>query len=236
LAGNNTVFKFKQFTIHQDQCGMKVAIDSCILGASVNVESGERILDIGTGTGLLSLMLAQKANVQIDAVEIDNSAYLQANSNISESPFKENISCHLMDIKNFSENNYDLIIVNPPFFENALNSPDVLRNKAKHQSDLTFETLAETISNKLSPAGRASILLPPHGMLKFIKLMEVKGLYVNKLTCIKHQYSKAHIREIAEFSRLNQAPLMKDFCIKEADNVTYTKEFQELMKEYYIIF
>jgi tRNA1Val (adenine37-N6)-methyltransferase len=236
LEGNRAVFKFKQFTIHQEKCGMKVAIDSCIFGASIDVKNGDKILDIGTGTGLLSLMLAQKADVQIDAVEIDQLAYYQAKSNISDSPFDANITIHHIDIKEFNGINYDLIIVNPPFFEKDLNSPNSQKNKAKHQSELTFEILAETISAKLSLKGRAAVLLPPTGMAKFVKLMSINGLYLSKMIQIKHQEIKAPIREIAEFSNINQPAFIKEFCIKGADNVTYTKEFQELMKEYYIIF
>jgi tRNA1Val (adenine37-N6)-methyltransferase len=230
------VFQFKRFIIHQDQCGMKVAIDSCIFGASVDVKSSEQILDIGTGTGLLSLMLAQKAEVKIDAIELDEAAYLQAKSNIEISPFYPNIKIHHTDIKDFNKKNYDLIIVNPPFFENDFISPITKKYKAKHQSDLTLLELAKIINQKLIQSGRAAILLPAKGMGKFEKYMADLGLQKTKSLLIRHRPGNGIIREVAEFKRSSSTKEIVEICIKEVDNVTYTKDFQQLMKDYYIIF
>ncbi len=215
---------------------MKIAIDSCILGASVFIENRSKVLDIGTGTGLLSLMVAQKYDVEIDAVEIDQSAFLQAKSNIENSPFTSKIHICQADIKSYSKDNYDFIIINPPFFENNLNTMDAQKSKAKHQSDFTLPELAEIINSKLNTKGTTAILLPMDRMVIFEKAIGHLGFHKSKSLLIKHQLNKPVIREIAEFKRDKSQCIRTELCIKEPDNVTYSKEFQQLMKDYYIIF
>lgn len=230
------MFKFKQFTIEQDQCAMKVCTDSCILGAFTPVEAGMKVLDIGTGTGLLSLMLAQKSNLRIDAIEIDKAAALQAEENIQKSPFRDQISVHLTDIKEFKPKEYDLIISNPPFFEGQLSSPDLQKNKAKHSSHLSFSDLAEIIAEKLASAGYSSILLPPAEMKMFEEKMFLNGLYPLRKLAIRHHSGKPVFREISLFSRKEQDLIIKELCIYEPDGKTYTHDFEALLKDYYIIF
>jgi tRNA1Val (adenine37-N6)-methyltransferase len=230
------VFQFKQFTIHQDQCGMKIAIDSCIFGANVSIVSGSKVLDIGTGTGLLSLMIAQKNDVRIDAVEIDESAFLQAKSNIELSPFNSKLTIYKSDIKDFKEKDYDFIIINPPFFENNNNLMNAQKSKAKHQSDFNLHELAEIINGKLKTTGTLAILLPLDRMALFDTEMRSLGFHKSKSLVIKHQPDKPYIREVAEFNRETTPCKNAELCIKEADNVTYSNEFQQLMKDYYIIF
>lgn len=159
----NPFFKFKQFTIFQDQCAMKVCTDACIFGASIEVKDAKRILDIGTGTGLLSLMLAQRSEAEIVAVEIDENAFHQAKFNIEQSPWGSKISLFHTDIQTFSKNSdekFDLVVSNPPFFQNHLKSYTNSKNKAKHNDTLTLEELASSINAVLSGNGEAIILLP----------------------------------------------------------------------------
>ncbi|AWW00250.1 tRNA1(Val) (adenine(37)-N6)-methyltransferase [Arcticibacterium luteifluviistationis] len=228
------MFRFKQFTIHQDQCAMKVCIDSCIFGAWVNVSENDKILDIGTGTGLLSLMLAQKnKSLKIDAVEIDEDAYGQATENFNQS---KQISLYHQDIKTFNKDNYDRIIVNPPFYMDGLSSPNAKKNKAKHQETLTLKELAEQISLKLNFAGTVAIMLPPVEMLHMEKFMSLLDFRINKRLQVKHQKGMKVFREMAEFSKKEVPYSLEELYIKEEDNQTYSDDFQALLKEYYIIF
>ncbi|WP_341225664.1 methyltransferase [uncultured Arcticibacterium sp.] len=228
------MFKFKRFTILQDQCAMKVCIDSCIFGAWVNVSENDKVLDIGTGTGLLSLMLAQKnKSIEIDAVEIDKDAYSQATENVKQS---SQISLYHEDIKSFSKSNYDLLIVNPPFYLDALNSPDAKKNKAKHQGTLTLEELAKQISLKLKSEGKAFIMLPPPEMFQMENLMLSVGFKMNKKLQVRHQKESKVFREMAQFSKNELMYTLEELFIKEADNQTYSDDFQALLKDYYIIF
>ena len=144
---SNTYFQFKQFKIEQDKCAMKVCTDSCLFGAWLHVEENVKtILDIGCGTGLLSLMLAQKSAAKIDAVEIDASAYLQAKQNIESSIFSNNISIFNEDILQFSAHEkYDFIVCNPPFYENEKVSETHGEKLAKHSLKLTLENLIQKI-------------------------------------------------------------------------------------------
>ncbi|MEP7128610.1 MAG: methyltransferase, partial [Chitinophagales bacterium] len=136
---SNTYFQFKQFRIDQDQSAMKVATDACILGAATPAPADGAILDIGTGTGLLSLMIAQKCSGRIDAVELDEGSFHQATSNVQNSLWKDRINVIHSDVRTFHPNKkYDLIICNPPFFENHFKSPFLQKNKAKHAVQLSY--------------------------------------------------------------------------------------------------
>lgn len=181
-------------------------------------------------------MLAQKADALIDAVEIEEEAAIQAKENIANSPFSQRIELHHADIENFSGTSYDLIISNPPFFENKLTSPNSKRTNAMHQEALDLRKLGRNINNRLNASGRAAILLPPEEMQKFEAMLAVYDLKPYKALKIKHRNDLSVFREIKEFGRNNVGINELEICIREADNVTFTKEFQSLLKDYYNIF
>lgn len=231
-------FTFKQFTINQDRCAMKVCTDACILGASTEVENVNNILDIGTGTGLLSLMLAQRTNAQIDAVEIDEDAYQQAVMNVQVSEFAEKIEVHHRRIQDFtSTETYDLIISNPPFYQQSLKSTDTKANKALHAVELSFDELIDSVLRLLSIDGKFVVLLPPFEIEKLIRIAQKKGLYLSKKMSIRHDESKPIFRVIATFLTQKTHNLEeKTLIIHKEDGKTYSNEFRDLLKDYYLIF
>lgn len=232
----NTHFSFKQFTIHQDQTAMKVTTDACILGSYTDVKGAKNILDIGTGTGLLSLMLAQKNDAQIDAIEINESAYNQAITNINQSIFKDTITVYNTSIQEFiTKTLYDLIISNPPFFQNHLKSETESRNNSLHTDTLSFEDLLEVVLRLLNPNGTFVVLLPLYESSVFEQLSISKELYPQKKLMIRHRKGSKILRIITTFGRIKKEIINEELIIKNPDE-SYTTDFQGLLKDYYLIF
>ena len=236
----NTHFSFKQFTIHQDQTAMKVTTDACILGAYATVNKAKKILDIGTGTGLIAMMLAQRTDAKIDAVEIDLNAYNQAYTNIQESIFNEQISVFNTSIQLFAEhskhqNQYDLIVSNPPFFQNHLKAEETTRNNSLHTDTLSFEDLLEAVLRLLSPNGTFVVLLPEYESSVFEQMSISKEFYPHKKLTIRHRKGSKILRIITTFGRIKKEILNQELIIKKPDE-SYSADFQLLLKEYYLIF
>jgi tRNA1Val (adenine37-N6)-methyltransferase len=232
----NTHFAFKQFSIHQDQTAMKVTTDACILGAYTDVEGAKRILDIGTGTGLLSLMLVQRSNANIDGIEIDKNAYNQAVTNINKSVFKNKIIIYHTSIQEFiTKNLYDLIISNPPFFQNHLKSETQSRNNSLHTDTLSFEDLLNSVLKFLSINGTFVVLLPAYQSSVFEQLAIPRELYPQKKLTTRHRKGSKILRIITTFGRIKKEIINEELLIKNPDE-SYTTDFQRLLKDYYLIF
>jgi tRNA1Val (adenine37-N6)-methyltransferase len=234
----NSFFQFKQFTIQQDKCAMKVCTDACLFGAYVADELQQHlvktILDIGTGTGLLSLMLAQKTTAVIDAVEIDEAAFNQAKENIAQSPWKEKINIFNSDILKFQPNKkYDCIISNPPFFESDLKSDDEKKNFARHDTSLTLTGLLNAVATHLSNDGFFAVLLPYHRSIYFEEESLKLNFHLIKKILVKQTAKHDYFRAMLIFSRIECATVTDEITIKnEASN--YSAEFIELLKDYYL--
>ena len=231
----NHYFKFKQFTVHQDKCAMKVCTDACLFGALLpNIAKG-KTLDIGTGTGLLSLMFAQKnPDIQIDSVEIDLGAYEQAATNCSLSPWSNNIKIFLEDIKSFKPGYlYSQIFSNPPFYENDLKSSDDKRNLAMHSASLEYADLLSNVARLLDLNGIFAVLLPFSVETKFINKAIVYGLFATEVIRVKQSTKHPFFRSVIFFSKENKEVLIKEIAIKDEQN-NYTKSFTDLLKEYYL--
>ncbi len=233
---SNTHFSFKQFTIHQDQTAMKVTTDACILGACTDVQNAKRILDIGTGTGLLALMLAQRCDAKIEGVEIEEVSYNQAIENVENSIFKDRIIIHHSDIQYFMpENCYDLIISNPPFFQNHLKAETQARNNALHTDILSFEDLLNSVMRLLLPNGTFVVLLPLYESSVFETMANQLGLFANKKLSIHHREGSKILRIITTFGFTKTEPQNEQLFIKDS-NESYTADFQRLLRDYYLIF
>jgi tRNA1Val (adenine37-N6)-methyltransferase len=229
----NSHFQFKQFIIHQDRCTMKVTEVACLLGALCPIENASNAIDIGGGTGLLSLMLAQRSHIKVDLVELDLNAFEQAIQNITSSPFSSQITCHNQDIRNFeASSKYDLIISNPPFFENQLPSPNQEKNRARHSTDLSLLDLIASVDKLLSYHGKFVILFPSAREQELNDICSLNSLFLKKIIHIKHSELHSSKLIIAIFSRLKTVVEVQEFILK--NNNSYSNEFKILMKEFYL--
>ncbi len=235
----NTYFQFRQFRVEQDRCAMKVCTDACIQGAlagrEVKTKKSSKVLDIGTGTGLLSLMLAQKRKFQSQhAIEINEAAAEQARQNVEVSPFRDQIRIFRGDIRTFPfRQEYDFIISNPPFYEKALKSPSALKNQAMHSSHLDYVTLIDRIVTLLTPKGITCIMVPYVFSDAMLIEAALKGLYPYKIWEIRQTPGHTNFRSILFLNREPGAPVKRSMVIKDR-NGRYSPEFQKLLQPYYI--
>lgn len=234
---SNNWFQFKQFRIDQGQCAMKVTTDACIQGAWTPLQpQTKRILDIGTGTGLLALMLAQRSETAlIDAVEYDATAAEQAKENVSHSPWGKCITVQCNDIRDYvSQEKYDLIICNPPFFDNALLGPQDEKNRARHTIALSKEELAAAIVKHLIPEGRVSILLPVPEYRYWLSVAEEHDLFPQEKLLIRHRPGAEPKRIVAIMGRSNKGTTRElQLTIMQEDS-TYTDQFNDLLRPFYL--
>jgi tRNA1Val (adenine37-N6)-methyltransferase len=218
---------------------MKVCTDSCLFGAWIadkiekKIIHPKRILDIGSGTGLLSLMLAQKSNAEIDAVEIDQNSFLQTKENFAASQWDQQLHAFQADITNWrSSTKYDLIISNPPFFENDLKSAIQHKNVAKHHDALTLADLLNSIKKHLSNEGNFAVLLPFHRTEYFKKIAGENHFYLIEELLVKQTPHHSYFRSLLFFGTKKETIISKELVIKIDKN--YSAEFNALLKDYYL--
>ena len=233
-------FQFKEFKIKQDKCAMKVCTDSCIMGASIVFkEHYKKILDIGAGTGLLSLMMAQKCSyVNIDAVEIDQNSANQCYDNFTFSPWKDRLAIFNDSIQNYSKNNfnkYDLIVCNPPFYTNNLKSNSKEFNTACHNDSLNVEELMISCVTLMKPLSDLLIMLPFYESSQLEIIAGNMGMHKNYSITIKNQLGNKILRNINSFNFFKNEIQSLEIIIKNND-FQYTHQFEELLKPFYTIF
>jgi tRNA1Val (adenine37-N6)-methyltransferase len=231
----NPYFKFKQFTIWHDKCAMKVGTDGVLLGAWANTNNIKRVLDVGTGTGLISLMIAQRSpNAIIDAIEIDEIAFLQAKNNFLNSIWSDRINAICCDFKKYtSQEKYDLIVSNPPYFVDALKSPDQQRSLARHVGSLNYESLFATASKFLSETGTIDIIIPAEAENSIIDIAwKHKFFPVRKLN-VYTKPSKQCRRILFSFSFQEKKCEDQDLHIKLTDN-QFSNEYNLLTRDFYL--
>lgn len=230
----NQCFKFKQFMVCHDKCGMKVGTDGVLLGAWVNVGKAKRILDVGTGTGLIALMLAQRCDAEIVGVEIDASAAIQAAENVSKSPWSSQISITHSNYNDFHfDELFDLIVSNPPYFELSVKSQDEKRNLARHTDSLSFHQLISKSSQLLSPNGMLSIIVP-FSCLSNIKQIGIDcGLYVTTELVVYPRKDLHPKRVILTFEFVERKCNVESLIIEKARHI-YADDYIDITKDYYL--
>ena len=233
------MFQFKQFSVQQDKTAMKVGTDGVLLGAWAPVNHNPfSVLDIGTGTGIIALMLAQQTNAeQIDALEIDEEAYEQAVGNFENSPWSDRLFCFHAGLDEFidePEDEYDLIVSNPPFYSEDYKTTNEQRDLARFQDAMPFEELIEATDLLLSENGIFAVILPFKEEENFITLAKEAELYPVKITRVKGTLSSAIKRTLLAFSRYEKPDIEIDELIIEIERHVYTPEYIELTKDFYL--
>jgi tRNA1Val (adenine37-N6)-methyltransferase len=236
----NSYFQFKQFRIVQQRSAMKVGMDGVLLGAWTNASDVNRILDIGTGTGLIALMLAQKnASAQIDAIEIERDACEEAVFNVRQSDWKDRIGVHCQSFQEFvAETNtkYNLIVSNPPFFSNGVKAPAEIRAKARHANALPLDVLISGAAKLLNENGRITLILPAEQLQKVENLAKINRLSLSRVCRVKPNPAKSDFRILVELTNKPVALQDEKLMIEFEQHHDYTPEYRELTKDFYLKF
>ncbi len=234
-----SIFQFKQFSLKQFDSAAKLTTDATVFGAWMPIENDvQNALEIGAGTGILSLMLAQRFTFVINAIEIDEKAFLEAQSNFHTSPWGDRLNIVHQDFKKFtSDKKYDLIFSNPPFFTKNLQSPkNPEKNTAYHTNQLSLQDLAEGVNQHLGKNGIAYIMLPPYEMGQFEKIMDSLGLLVSHSASIHHNAQKPALRTIHAFTRSEKMETeIKKLYIRD-EKANFHPNYVQLLKPFLTIF
>lgn len=230
-------FQFKKFSISQDNAALKVGTDSVILGSFAYFENPQNILDIGTGTGILSLMMAQKFGCSITAIDIDAGAITDAKYNVETSIFKDLIQVDLVSIQeylNVSTRKFNGIVCNPPFFTNSLHCSNESKTIARHTDNLTPHELFVAIQHLMSDNGSAYIIIPYSEKLRFNACATETGLYdVFELLVFPMKSSSTPNRVVIEYSKIWRSFLTKSLVVRNDDR-SYSDDYKALTKDFYI--
>ncbi len=235
----NSYFRFKQFTVHQQYCAMKICTDACLFGAWLAQHTAlancTTILDIGTGTGLLPLLLAQQLSVAtIEALEIDEAAANQAAANFRASGWSNRLQVIHTDARVFSTHKkYELVVCNPPFFENDVKSVDTQRNLALHSAALRLEEVLTIAKDNCSEHGLVAFLLPFHRCSYFENLAAKNSLYLTEKLLVRQTTKHSYFRAMLLYSQTPVTPVIRELTIKDETN-QYSAAFVDLLKPYYL--
>lgn len=232
-------FTFKQFSVNQDKCAMKIGTDSVLFGAWCPIDNNPfSVLDIGAGNGILSLMLAQRSKAeQIDALEIDEDAYEQCVENFENSPWGDRLFCFHAGLDEFidePEDEYDIIISNPPFYSEDFKTNNEQRDLARFQDALPFEDLVEAADLLLSENGIFAVIIPFKEEERFIDLCAEAELFPVKVTRVKGSYTTPIVRSLLAFKRYELSVLEADELVIEINRHEYTDDYINLTKEFYL--
>jgi len=232
---SDSTFRFRYFTIHQEKCAMKVGTDAVLLGSWVRTGGAGTILDIGTGSGIIALMLAQKSEAWIDAIDVDEGAYLQAKENFRISPWFERMDiqqCSLQHYADTTERRYDLIVSNPPYFMSSKPSEES-RTTARHAEKLPFPELISGVKKLLQTSGRFCVILPYKEGMDFMDLAQSKGLFCHRLARVRTVADKPEKRLMMEFNQ-RFGLLTEEEIVIQQDDHRYSDQYLEMTKDYYI--
>ena len=228
-------FRFKKFGIDDRRCAMKVGTDGVVIGAWVSCEKARTAIDLGAGSGLISLMLAQRGVRKITAIEIDPAAADNARENIAVSPWSDLIKVDQCSFSDFQPKTaVDLIVSNPPFFSEGEAAPDAIRAQARHEGELNYSSLIEFAARNLSTAGRLGFIYPFGREDDIIYKAEMSRLKLRRICHLRQRHDRPYIRTLFEFSRVDGPIEKSSLTIRESDNRQYTPEFSSLCKDFYL--
>lgn len=232
----NELFQFKQFSVDHHGCAMKVGTDGVLLGCWTCVDNASNILDIGTGCGLIALMMAQRTppGSRITGVEILEKDSAVARNNVANSPWPEKVAIHNVAVQDFNPGEkYDLIVSNPPFFVNSFQPPDLRRMNARHTHALSFPDLLRSADRLLTPGGKLSVILPTVEATVFREAALEYGLHCSRLWSFRPRVGKPVERLLMEFTRTKAEPETGEI-IMYANGNEWTEEFKELSRDFYL--
>lgn len=236
----NNYFQFKQFTILQNQAAMKVGTDGVLLGAWANCSNSQRALDIGTGTGLIALMMAQRnLNLTIDAIDIDANAIADAHKNFNSSSWANRLFLHHVSLQNFITKDqvpYDLIVTNPPFFINSLKPNHESRSQARHTDTLSTSALFFAVKQLLQPNGRFCAIIPTEILPEYKLQGAIHLLNIIKLTWIKTTPTKAPKRVLIEYTFQSGLTHESTLIIEDKGRHQYSDDYKSLTQNFYLNF
>jgi tRNA1Val (adenine37-N6)-methyltransferase len=234
----NSFFNFKQFNIYQEKSAFKVGTDGVLLGACSDVSKARQILDIGSGTGLITLMLAQRCEAEITAIESDYESYVETCENVKRSRWSERIKVIHTDLQNFENENqkFDLIVTNPPFYTDSLRNPDPRKSAARHNDSLTSVELLQGAAKFLYDEGHLQLILPYVEGNLFIAEANRFGLYCTNILKIKPLPTSEIRRLILNFSRIQKKPVERFLTIEHGKRHEFTQEYINLTKDFYLKF
>lgn len=231
---SNSYFQFKRFIVRQDKCAMKVGTDGVLLGAWAPIDNAENVLDIGCGTGLISLMLAQRSSAFITAIDIDTDAIEQCRENVIDSPWPDRIDVHHTSLLYFQPDyTFDVIVSNPPYFRNSLRSPVEKRSTARHTDSLSYEDLLSNVKRLLSARGLFSVIIPYDAVNEILFIAENHGLFPVKRTDIRTTPLKDPKRVLVSFSFSRTETDYRDLVIELSRHV-YSEEYISLTRDFYL--
>jgi len=229
----NPSFCFKHFEVFHDRCAMKVGTDGVLLGAWANPGNAARLLDVGSGSGLIALIMAQRCETEVHGVEYDTEAFIQATENAAASPWSGRIHIFEADFNRYSNGLYDLIVSNPPFFRESLKAPEKERNQARHTDTLSYESLIRKSAEMLSSDGRFSVILPASTSNYFDDLCWQNKLYLSRRCEVISVEGLAPKRTLLEFSR-KRTTIERTALVLETSDHHRTKEFKALTADLYL--
>jgi tRNA1Val (adenine37-N6)-methyltransferase len=231
---SNSYFQFKQFVVNQEDCAMKVGTDGVLLGAWFDYKENGSVLDIGTGTGLIALMAAQRGADSVVAVEIDEKAARQAAENVASSKWKDIVTVVHSDIACFSDDKrFDAVVCNPPFFRDSLRSPDFVRSQARHNDTLSYEKLAEMANSLLSDSGLFSLVLPYDMADTFISVAAKNGLYLCKRTNVVTRKGNLPKRVLLSLCKQVKVCVTDELVMFDELN-NETSEYISIVRDFYL--
>ena len=234
-----TNFKFKKFSVSDDSSAMKIGTDAVLLGAWTDVSNSNTILDIGSGSGIIAMMLAQRTKAKIEGVEINEKSYLQAEKNVGNSNWQNRIKFFHKSFQEFYKNTktkYDLIVSNPPYFSNSLKTPNQSRTIARHNDLLSYEEIIIGVKKILKQDGKFYLILPATESKIFIDRALIESLYCSEMLLVKDKKEKPIKRILMKFELLRHSQTKKDELIIRNNDGSFTQEYKNLTSDFYLQF